>query len=157
MSTSKLRLAPEALTTSKVLDERQESFLDWLLTPEVMREPRTMEGYSQESGVPYSTLKRWKGNTAFRAAYDKKVRSDIANPERVQRMADMAYERASDPNNRDNIKWAALWAQMAGLTKVEPGLQKTGTEALADLTDEELKAVLAEAAQGEARRRAADA
>lgn len=146
----------ETVKGPKVLDERQEAFLEWILLPEVMRVPRTMEAYHEEHGISYATLKRWKALPQFRAAHERKVREGIATPERVESMAKAAYERGFGDGSLDSgdIKWATLWAQMAGLTKTEPGLQKTGAESLADLTDDELAALARDSAIAEINRRA---
>jgi hypothetical protein len=150
---SLLRLATAAQQNPiqpKILDERQEEFLDWLLLPEEMRVPRTMVDYGEVHDLSYATLKRWKQAPHFRATYEKRVKEQIATPERVEEATRLAYQRGILDGD---IKWATLWAQMAGLTKQEPGIAKSGAEAIADLSDEELDALLADSARQEKKKR----
>lgn len=150
---SLLRLATAARENPnqpKVLDERQEAFLEWLLLPESMRTPPTMEAYHEVHDISYPTLKRWKTLPHFRAAYEKRVKDQIASPERVEEATRLAYQRGVVDGD---IKWATLWAQMAGLTKQESVVAKTGAEAIAALSDEELDALLHDSALAEQKRR----
>ena len=151
---SLLRLADAAKQNPiqpKILTEQQEEWLDWLLLPEPMRTPPTMVLYAEVHDLSYATLKRWKSAPHFRAAYEKRIKEQIATPEKVEEATRLAYQRGIIDGD---IKWATLWFQTAGLTKNEAVVAKTGAEAIADLSDEELQALLADSAKAEVKRRA---
>jgi diphthamide synthase (EF-2-diphthine--ammonia ligase) len=120
-----------------------------------MRDPSTKQQYTEQHGVSYSALKRWEKLPHFRAAYDKFVRDNIATPERVQFATDYAFRMAyeSELPSDQAIKWANHYADLAGLKKTEPMLQKSAAEAMQELSDEELEALMFEAAAAEAKRR----
>lgn len=150
---SLLRLAQAAkehTPAPKVLDEKQQEFLEWVLTPQTMRVPPTQTAYAEVHDVSLATLKRWKSLPHFREAYQRHVREEIATPERVEEATRLAYERGIIDGD---IKWATLWAQMAGLTKIEPVVTQTRSEAIAEMSDEELQALVHSAAQAELERR----
>lgn len=139
----------------KVLDEKQELFLTWILVPESDRNPRTLVAYSELHDISLATLKRWRNLPHFRAAYEKWIKEHIATPERIQYATDYAYDMAygGSLSPAEAIKWANHWADLAGLKKIEPIVAKSASEALAELSDEELDALLHESALNEAKRR----
>ena len=149
---SLLRLAEanKQLAVPKVLDERQEAYLEWLLTPNPMRVPPTKQGYSEVHDISLASLKRWQNLPHFREAFQKTVREGIATPERVEEATRLAYERGILDGD---IKWATLWAQMAGLTKTEPIVTQTRSEAIAEMSTEELEALVHQQATAELERR----
>lgn len=156
---SLLRLADEQAKLPapepRVLDERQEQLLAWVIAPESQRVPPTLTAYSELYDISLATLKRWRNLPHFRAAYEKYVKEHIASPERIQFATDYAYDMAygGSLSPAEAIKWANHYADLAGLKKIEPIVTKSAAEAIADLSDEELDALLFEAAATESKRR----
>ena len=149
-----LQILSKELETPKVLDEKQEQLLDWLLLPPRMRVPSTKADMAEVLGISYPTLKRWVNLPHFKAAHRKRVEDGIATPERVEEATRTAFElgfTGSDPDHR----WAQIYITMAGLGKAENGPKTTAADAVADLSDEELDALLFEAAAAEKKRRQA--
>jgi hypothetical protein len=147
-----LQVLSKELEVPKVLDEKQEDYLAWLMLPRNMREPATKAQLAEVLGTTVSSLKRWDQLPHFKEAYRKLVSESIATPERVIEAANVAWEMGFGPNR--DIKWATLFAQMGGLTKVDAALKPSAAEAVADLSDEELDALLFDAAAAEKARRA---
>ena len=75
-------------------------FTDWETTPEVEREPQTIDEYSKDNGIPLATLYTW------RKALEKEP--DLSDIESFERMV---FEKAPA-----KVGYAELWAKMHKLT-----------------------------------------
>jgi len=130
------------MDTDNVLDPRQEKYLQWLCLPAPLREPTSKEKYAKEHGVDQSTLRRWEKKPAFKAEWEKRVNDLQGSPERTQRLLDSLYEAALGGDN----KAAQLYLQATNRfapTQIKVEHKQT----LAELTDEELDALIAQEAK----------
>lgn len=130
------------MDTENVLDPRQEKYLQWLCLPQPMREPSSKEKYAKENSVDVTTLRRWEKKPAFKAEWEKRVNDLQESPERTQRLLDSLYEAALGGDN----KAAQLYLQATNRfapTQIKVEHKQT----LAELTDEELDALIAQEAR----------
>lgn len=130
------------MDTENVLDPRQEKYLQWLCLPQPMREPSSKEKYAKENSVDVTTLRRWEKKPAFKAEWEKRVNDLQGSPERTQRLLDYLYEAALSGDN----KAAQLYLQATNRfapTQIKVEHKQT----LAELTDEELDALITQEAK----------
>jgi len=79
------------------LDANRKAFVDWLVTPEDEREPKTQTKLAEELGVSYQTLSGWKYNDTFQEiVYKAKVKS--IGTEDVNGVLDALITRAKKTN-----------------------------------------------------------
>lgn len=126
------------------LDERQEKYLNWLLVPAPMREPKTQEAYAAQEGVDSTTLRRWQKKPHFKAEWQKRVEELQGSPERTQKLLDTIYQRALGGDN----KAAQLYLQATN--RLAPTqVNVTHTQSLAEISDADLEDLIASAAKTE--------
>lgn len=124
------------------LDTRQEKYLQWLLTPAPFRIPETKQEFADQNGLDSSTLRRWDKKPAFKAEWEKRVAELQGSPERTQRLLDSLYEAGLNGDN----KAAQLYLQATN--RLAPTQIKVEhTQSIAELTDEELDALIAQEAR----------
>jgi len=132
-----------------ILDPKQEQYLNWLLVPQTMREPRTQEGIAKALGVDSSTLRRWQKKPAFMTEWKRRVEELQGSPERTQKLLDTIFERALQGDN----KAAQLYLQATGRMAPTQVNVEHSTK-VAEISDEELDALIASVAAGEKAARA---
>lgn len=126
------------------LDERQEKYLNWLLVPAPMREPKTQEAYGQREGIDTTTLRRWQKKPHFKSEWQKRVEELQGSPERTQKLLDTIYQRALGGDN----KAAQLYLQATN--RLAPTqVNVTHTQSLAEISDSDLEDLIAGAARTE--------
>lgn len=131
-----------------ILDERQERFLSWLLTPAGHRTPTSQDKLASEMGVDETTLRRWKKKPAFKLEWEKRVNELQQSPERTQKLLDSLYERAMNGDNNS----AKLYLQATNrLAPTQVHVEHSTKPS--DISDAELDALIAAAAQSEAESR----
>jgi wyosine [tRNA(Phe)-imidazoG37] synthetase (radical SAM superfamily) len=131
-----------------ILDERQERFLSWLLTPAGHRTPTSQDKLATELGVDETTLRRWKKKPAFKLEWEKRVNELQQSPERTQKLLDSLYERAMNGDNNS----AKLYLQATNrLAPTQVHVEHSTKPS--DISDAELDALIAAAAQSEAESR----
>jgi len=83
-----------------LLDTRQEKYLNWLLVPAPMRQPRTQEQYAADNDIDPTTLRRWQKKPHFKQEWQRRVEELQGSPERTQKLLDAIYERALGGDNK---------------------------------------------------------
>jgi hypothetical protein len=127
-----------------VLDERQQKYLDWLTTPKNIREPSSKEKYAAENSVNITTLRRWEKKDVFRRAWEKQADDIVGSPERTQSLLDELFSRGM----QGDVQAAKLYFTVTG--KMKPAeMTITTKSSAAELTDQELEALIAQTAQEE--------
>lgn len=130
-----------------ILESRQLEYLEWLVTPQPERIPRTQGQFAQKIGVDPTTLRRWEKKPVFKKEWDKRVSEIQGSPERTQRLLDALYAKALEGDNRA----AQLYLQATNrLVPVAPPPTAT---APSELSDAELDSLLASLAEREKSRR----
>jgi len=131
-----------------ILDVRQEQFLNWLMTPAGHRTPTSQDKLALELGVDETTLRRWKKKPAFKLEWERRVNELQQSPERTQKLLDSLYERAMNGDNNS----AKLYLQATNrLAPTQVHVEHSTKPS--DISDAELDALIAAAAQSEAESR----
>lgn len=127
-----------------ILAPEQEQYLNWLLVPAPMREPRTQEAIAKKIGVDTTTLRRWQKKPVFAAEWKKRVEELQGSPERTQKLLDTIYERALGGDN----KAAQLYLQATGrMAPTQVNVEHTSK--VSEISDAELDALIASVAASE--------
>jgi len=136
-------------TTPIADDARKVRFLDWLTTPPHERDPQTQTALAEELGVSTRLLRLWKADPAFRAAWDKQAKDIIGDPEKIQRLLEDIYEGARDRNETLASRVRAADLYIRSVEGIRPPQVDMARKKAAELSDAELDALIAEAAQAE--------
>lgn len=135
--------------STPLLDSRQLQYLEWLVTPQPERVPRTQIEYARTNSVDPKTLRRWEKKPVFKKEWDRRVSEIQGSPERTQRLLDSLYEKALGGDNRA----AQLYLQATNRLVTTPTQSQTTTPS--ELSDEELDKLLSSLAEREQSRRVA--
>jgi protease II len=134
----------------------KQRFLEWLCTPLKERDPRTMDALAEEMAITRRTLTNWKtDDKEFMEEWEKRYKKTIGSPERKQKILDVLYRTATDPDDPKHVQAAEKYMALIG--EVKPSKMEVAvTRPVSTLTDEELSAIIAEraAAEMEARKTA---
>lgn len=114
------------------LTERQALFVDWLVTPEWERDPKTQKEWALLNGVAQETPSHWKREERVRRAIEKRADDVNLSPERIQDIINAVYRAAQ----AGDMKAAQLYLQHAD--KLKPKRIVIEDSRLADMSDEEL-------------------
>jgi hypothetical protein len=141
-----VRVDGSATLRSK-LSPKQLLLIDWLVEQPGRRMPRTMGEWCRENIVNPSVAANWKRDEAFRAAWDRKMHEAAVSPDLEQEILDNLHAIATS-QVKDAVPAAKLWISVAqefrlSAPKADP------TEALQDMSDEELEALIAAHAKSE--------
>lgn len=134
-------------------DARKVRLLAWLTTPEAEREPKSERALADEIGVTPRSLRNWKAEPAFRAAWEKEAKDIIGDPGRVQNILQMLYDGALDANETLASRTRAAHEYLVAVDGIRPPAVDLAKKAAAELSDDELRAELAKLMASEAERR----
>ncbi len=126
-------------TGSSLRQERLEAFLEWMLTPEPLRDPPSKKAFAQFLGVSESTLWRYEQDRWFQREFMKRRRGlfKVTDAESVLKAQ---IKIASDPDNRASTQAARFLFDW--MDKLD---DKQGhTTDLSELDEEELLSLLNE-------------
>jgi transposase-like protein len=93
-----------------VVPKLQAEYIDWLLTPEWLREPRLVREFQEKIGVHTQTLYKWRKEKRFQDALKKRadeLNADVATTQEVLNAVQSAAKNG-------DIKAAQLWLQFRG-------------------------------------------
>lgn len=115
-------------------DPREETFLNWLLTPESERTPRTKKELAEQIGVHPSTLTTWRRNYHFAAEYDRRWRELAGDGEKAEAVVNKLHEKALN----GDVRSMDLWLKWRGeFHKAESGSSEDFDD-LRELSDDDL-------------------
>lgn len=120
------------------LSEAQVEFIEWLVDP---AHEGTQKEWAEAHGFDQQTPSRWKKDSSFRAAWEKRLHELNIRPDRIQDVIDEIYGIILHGNHSDKIKAATLYLQYVNRlspAKAQPVEQETPLE---DMSDEELAAL----------------
>lgn len=127
-----------------ILDERQETYLNWLMVPQGHRNPSSKAAYAKAHGVDETTLRRWEKKPHFKQEWQRRVEELQGSPERTQKLLDEIYARALSGDN----KAAQLYLQATN--RLAPTqVNVTHTQSLAEISDKDLEDLIASVATQE--------
>lgn len=119
------------------LTKEQDQFIEWLVTPDQMRIPKTQKEFAAEIHASTRVLAKWKQDSKFREAWDLKLHEMNINPENTQAVLDAMHRQAL----RGNVKAAELWLRV--MDRYRPSVEVHSYGSVEELTDEELEEELA--------------
>ena len=96
----------DADSGEKLMPDRWESFLDWLLLG-LDRVPATQRDWAAENGVHEDSLRRWKRDVRFVREWDRRAAELNVHPERTQAVVDAWFVAAA----AGDVKAASLYLQ----------------------------------------------
>lgn len=137
MSSTNQPLVPESWKTGyKDTQDRKEAYLEWLLTPEAEREPRTKRGLAESLGVSTQTLRNYAKDPWLQRELIQRGRA-LARVERATDVLESLYRQAKDPENPRSVQASKVFLDWIARTVDDPQL-----EDLAELSDEEIEDAL---------------
>jgi hypothetical protein len=134
-------------------DARKLRLLDWLTTPEDRREPKSQNQLADEIGVTAKTLRNWRSEPAFRAAWEKQAKDIVGDPENVQKVLQMLVDGALDTTETLASRTRAAHEYLTAVDAIRPPAVDMAAKKAAEMSDDELRASLAELLQKEAHAR----
>lgn len=137
-------------------DARKLRLLEWLTTPDQERKPKSERLLAEEIGVTPRSLRNWKAEPAFRAAWEKEAKDSIGDPGRVQNVLQMLYDGALNTAETLASRTRAAHEYLIAVDGIKPPAVDMAAKKAAELSDDELKAELAKFMQAEAHRRGLD-
>jgi len=126
-----------------ISDFRKQAYLDWLCTPLKERDPTSEVKLSEQLGVTRKTLFNWRDDMEFIEAWEKRYLKTIGNPSRKSEIMDTLYKTATDPDDPKHVTAAKTYFEIEGGLKPTK-MEVSVTRPAAELTDDELDAILAE-------------
>lgn len=94
-------------TGSSLRDERVAAYLEWMLTPEPLREPSTKRAFADALGVHESTLWRYEQDRSFQKEFMSRRRGLLKVMD-VDKILRAQIQIAADPDNRGSTQAARL-------------------------------------------------
>jgi len=135
-------------------DVRKLRALEWVLTPPVKREPKTKTALAAVLGIDRRTLHDWLNEPVFRARWEKESKDIIGDPSKVAEVIENMRLMALDGNMRTpSARVGAAKLYLDAVEGIKPPAVKEAARQLAEMSDDELRAMIAEMAQVEAQAR----
>lgn len=136
------------------MTEQQAEFLDWWVTPNPDKVPRSIIAWAVEHDVTTETLRRWRKHDWWEVALRKRLAELNVSPDRVQAVIDNLFAAACS-EAKDRVQAARVLLEYTQqLMPVQPVLPADrGPE---NLTDEEVEAEYARLLLEEARAKQRD-
>jgi len=139
--------------TVKLTDPRHQRVLEWEMTPRVNREPATANALAEELGVSARTIRGWKDSPKFQAAWKELFTETAGSLERTKSILDSLFHDATDGDHDKRVQAAKLYFDIS--KQIAPPEPEVGPSRHAqDLTDDELRELMAVAASEELEARA---
>jgi hypothetical protein len=135
-------------------DFRVLRLLDWLTTIPSEREPATQKELGDELGLSHFVLTTWKKDADFLIEWERRYRQKVGSPEKQQEVLQALQETAKDRTDPRQVPAARAYLEAVDAIKPRKMDVTVTTKPAKDLSDEDLAALLAEAAENEAIRRA---
>jgi hypothetical protein len=126
------------------LSSTQQQYVEWLCTAPSERQPATKKAMAVHLGVDITTLRRWEKKDVFRQSWKDSVDEVQGSPERTQRLLDTLYSKGLD----GDVKSAQLYLQATN-RMAPPTVTVQSNKKAAELSDDELDALIAAVAERE--------
>jgi len=128
-------------TGSPEKQANMEVYLEWLLTPEEERKPRTKAGLADSMGVTPQTLRNYAKNPWLQRELVQRGRA-LMRVERAQSVLDSLFSQATDKENPRSVAAAKVWLDWVN-RQLEPSMEMD----MASKSDEELMGLLMDMVQ----------
>lgn len=135
---------------AKTSDWRKQRFLEWLCQIGDDREPRTQKELAEELGTTPAELSHWKADPDFLAKWEALYRKTVGSPEKAHAVLSALHETAIDRTDPRQVQAARAYLESIDAVKPKKlDVTVTQGKAAAQLSDEELFAMLADRATTE--------
>jgi len=146
-------VSQRAVHVGSVLTPKQKAFLEWLCTPRELRDPPQQKAWAAANQVDPMVVTAWKKDIKFREHWDRRLTELQIDPERIDLVMEALYQRAVAGSEK------AIQMYLQVVREFRPSRasieDSEGDVVLASLSDDELAAMIAEAADQERERRSA--
>lgn len=120
--------------------------MEWLCTPPDLRVPGTQREWATANIVSPTTLTEWKKDTEFRRAWDMRLTELQIDPEKIDQVMSALFAKAVAGSE----KAIQMYLQVVREFRPPPELEQADEgPGLGELSDDDLKAMIAEAASAE--------
>lgn len=131
-------------------DPRHQRLLEWELTPPAHRDPKTQEALASELAVSARTLRGWREGAEFQAAWRQAFQAMAGSLEKTKVLLDQLMSDATDPDNPPSARTQAAKLHFDISKAIAPPEPDSGpSKRAAELSDDELRAMLSKAALAE--------
>ena len=139
------------LSARQRMSDKQMAFIEWLCTPEALRNPQRQKDWCTENHVTFGKPAEWRNDPDFKLVWSRRMTELQVTPDRLAEILDSLH----DQGVKGNHQAAKLWIStvQAFMPKVNPVEEAPSATALADLSDDELEALVRDAATAELERR----
>jgi hypothetical protein len=136
------------------LDINRRRFLTWLLTHPDEREPATQGLLAEELGTSPYKLNKWKEEAEFLKEWEREYLRTVGNPEVKMKIMKALEQIASDPDDPKIVQAARAYFEIQGTVKPQGSIEvNVNTKTPSDLSNEELRELMAKKAEDELARR----
>ena len=123
---------------SLMLNQEQEDYLAWLLTPEDARTPATKKEYAELAKVHINTLIYWEKKKAFIERWRLGIEGLAQSPDRTQKLLDALYVKAIS----GDVKSSELYLRATGFLQQSSTLNIKSETSVKSLSDDELQELI---------------
>ena len=113
-------------------------YVDWLVLPESMREPKTKTAMADQLGVNIKTLNTWEHDDRVRWLIRDRADALNMSPERIQGVMNALYQRALSETQAAKLYLDHVDKIMPREAQAEKGFEDMSDEELAELAREVL-------------------
>lgn len=136
------------------LDIVDQRLLAWLLTPPADREPHTMVELAREMGTSPAALTKRKEKAEFLKEWEAEYLRTVGSPEVKMKIMRALESIASDPDDPKVVQAARAFFEIQGTVKPQGTVEvNVNTKPPTELTDDELRRLVAMKAEDELARR----
>ena len=128
-------------------DPKHEALLEWTLCPPHQRQPATLKELADHLGVTDRSLRNWKERDDFQAEWRRRFNEAAGSMDRLKTILDVLYADIEDEElgKNDRRQAAKLYFDIAKQVAPPEPDEKPSAHA-SELSDEELKELLSQAA-----------
>jgi hypothetical protein len=144
-------------SVARRFSELQKSYINFLVTPKALRDPdgpKNDTEWANANHIRQAQLTKWRNDPEFQIEWQKRLARARVTPDRINDIYDGLYEAAT----KGNVQAAKLYLESNNrLNPPRELLDESKVTSVSTLSDDELAALLAQAAESElAKRSGAD-
>lgn len=136
-----------------ITDPNKLRLVEWLCTPRPLRVPLTQKELAAELGVQDRTVRYWMKDPLVRAQWEVEAKRAVGDPGKVQEVIEALRAGALDGDESLSARVRAADVYLKAVDAIRPAVVDVASKRAAEMSDDELRALVAEAAQVELRGR----
>jgi len=133
----------------EITDPLKLRLVEWLCTPPDRRRPRLQKDLAAELAVEPRTLRYWKQDPLVRAAWERTAKRAVGDPDKVQAVIEALRKGALDVEESLSARVRAADVYLKAVDAIRPPVADSASRKAAEMSDDELRALVAQAAQEE--------